>query len=246
MGAGSGSSWSPGAVEGVAGDVTTLGPGCRPVAPSSSASDSRVKQRRGNIRLQGWGISASHRAGVSGWKAATLRGFPTRLDKARAKPGYLGLGRSCQQLECRGIARCSGKPGIVPLSPGRELLLALWALQNFPPTCRVLRRRGALTEPLSPRIRLPRCCRGVQRGAGGPSHQEHPPARRALLRSSSRAGGRGTDPGFPEARARQATGREPPEGPGRGTGAEPSPAGSRQQAGSPSFAGPRYPTQHRQ
>ena len=90
VGAEGGSAWFPGVAEGVARDVTVLSPSSRAVTPSSSGSDSRVEQRRGKIKPQGWGTGASHRGGVSGWKADALRRYPTCLDKARPKTGIFG------------------------------------------------------------------------------------------------------------------------------------------------------------
>lgn len=127
-----------------------LGPGCRPVTPSSSGSDSRVKQRRGNIKPRGWGTGASHQGGVSGWKADTPQGFPTCLDKARPKTGIFGS-RTCGSAAGaqRGSLGAVIKLGLSshPQGGAWQLLLALWGLRNFPPTCWVLQCQGICTSP---------------------------------------------------------------------------------------------------
>lgn len=169
-----------------------LSPGCRSVTPSSSGSDSRVKQRRGNIKPQGWGTGACHQGGVSGRTGDVLQGFPTFLDKARPKTGIFGS-RTC--ISAAGVWRGSlGAVINLGLSShrrggARQLLLALWGLQNFPPTCRVLQCQGIRTKALSQRTWLPWCCHSPLCGPVGLPYWQHTPACWASLQNSSWAGG---------------------------------------------------------
>lgn len=161
------------------------------------------------------------------------QGFPACLDKAKPKAGIFG-----SRTRVSGAGAQRGSPGAVtnlglsshPRERGRGEHGSFGVCKTSHRPAGFLGAEGFAPEPLSRRIRLPRCCRGVCPTGS------IPPARWASLRNPPWAGGRGIDPGFSQSRARLGLERSL-----RSAAAE---GGER--AGSPGFACPRNPTQGKQ